>query len=81
MRELSGYLHSRKAESVVVGAGRIDVCVEAEAGESLLLNFVASKGYRVYVNGRETELIENDLKLLCVALLVLFYIERLRQKE
>ena len=51
-----------------MGAGRILVKITAEAGENLLLNFVASKGYRVFVNGEEKPLIENDLKFLCVAL-------------
>ena len=34
----------------------------------LFLNFVASKGYKVYVNGRESKLIDNDVKFLMVAL-------------
>ena len=67
-RELSEYLWSRAATETEVGAGRILVKITAEAGENLLLNFVASKGYRVFVNGVEKPLIENDLKFLCVAL-------------
>ncbi len=66
-RELSEYLWG-KAAQIEVGAGRIDASVTAEAGECLFLNFVASKGYRVFVNGVERELIDNDLKFLCVEL-------------
>ena len=34
----------------------------------MFLNFVASKGYRAYVNGKEKPLVDNDLKFLCVEL-------------
>ena len=47
-------------------SGKIQVT--AEAGECLFLNFVASKGYTVTVNGKEAKLIENDLKFLAVEL-------------
>ena len=67
-RELSEYLWARSAAETDVGAGRISVKITAEAGEHLLLNFVASKGYRVWVNGVERPLLENDLKFLSVAL-------------
>ena len=66
-RELSEYLWQRSAR-IEVGAGKITARVHAEAGEYLFLNFVASKGYRAFVNGRETALSENDLHFLCVAL-------------
>ncbi len=65
--ELSSYLHGRAAD-VTVSAGKITAKVTAEAGESLLLNFVAVKGYEVTVNGKKASLIENDLKFLQVAL-------------
>ncbi len=66
--ELSQYLWS-KAADVEVSAGKIKATVkDAEQGEALFLNFVASKGYRVTVNGKEAELIDNDLKFLSVAL-------------
>ena len=42
--------------------------VTATAGECLFLPFVASRGYSVTVNGKKAELIDNDLKLLSVAL-------------
>ena len=67
-RELSEYLWKRSASETRVGAGRISVKITAEQGENLLLNFVASKGYRVWVNGEEKPLVENDLKFLSVAL-------------
>ncbi len=67
-RELSEYLWTRSASETDVGAGRISVKITAEKGEHLLLNFVASKGYRVWVNGVEKPLLENDLKFLSVAL-------------
>ena len=65
--ELSKYLWNRAAE-VEVGAGKISAKVTAEEGEVLFLNFVASKGYSVTVNGKKAALIENDLKFLSVAL-------------
>ncbi len=57
-----------KAADVTVSAGKITATVSAEAGESLLLNFAAVKGYSVTVNGKDAELIDNDLKLLMVRL-------------
>ena len=66
-RELSEYLWQKSAK-IEVGAGKITARVEAEKGEYLFLNFVASKGYRAFVNGKETKLSENDLHFLCVAL-------------
>ena len=65
--ELSEYLWN-KAADVEVGAGKITARVTAEEGEALFLNFVASKGYTVTVNGKKAELIDNDLKFLSVAL-------------
>ncbi|MBQ7912133.1 MAG: YfhO family protein [Clostridia bacterium] len=65
--ELSEYLWSRAAD-VEVGAGKITAKVTAEEGEFLFLNFVASKGYSVTVNGKKAELVENDIKFLSVAL-------------
>ncbi len=66
-KELSEYLQGKSAE-VEVGAGKITAKVTAEKGESLLLNFVAVKGYEVTVNGRAAKLTENDLKMLLVEL-------------
>lgn len=66
VRSLSEDLWGRAAE-VEVGAGEITATVTAGAGEYLFLNFVASKGYTVTVNGREAELIDNDLHFLLVA--------------
>ncbi len=65
--ELSSYLHTKAAE-VKVSAGKITARVTAEKGESLLLNFVAARGYSVTVNGKKTALVENDLKFLQVEL-------------
>jgi uncharacterized membrane protein YfhO len=65
--ELSEYLWD-KAADVEVSAGQITARVTAEKGEHLLLNFVASKGYKVTVNGKPAELLDNDLKFLSVAL-------------
>ncbi len=64
---LSGYLQE-KAARVEVAAGQIKAHVSAEAGENLMLGFVAVEGYAVTVNGREVELIDNDLNFLLVAL-------------
>ncbi len=66
-RELSEYLWGKAAE-IEVGQGRITAKTTAKAGEYLFLNFVASKGYAVKVNGKEAKLVDNDLKFLCVAL-------------
>ncbi len=66
--ELSEYLWS-KAANVEVSAGKIKATVsDAKAGEALFLNFVASRGYKVTVNGKPATLIDNDLKFLSVAL-------------
>ena len=67
-KELSDYLWSKSAEEVEVGAGQIRVKITAKAGESLFMNFVASKGYKVTVNGKKAELIDNDMKFLAVDL-------------
>ncbi len=66
-RELSQYLWGKAAE-IDVGAGTITATVTAQAGEYLFLNFVASEGYQVKVNGKAAELIDNDLKFLLVKL-------------
>ena len=66
-KELAQYLWKRAAD-VEVGAGKITAKVTAEEGEVLFLNFVASKGYSVTVNGKKAKLIDNDLKFLSVAL-------------
>ena len=66
-RELSEYLWTKSAD-IQVGAGQITAKVTATAGECLFLNFVASNGYTVTVNGKPAQLIENDLKFLSVAL-------------
>ena len=65
--ELSQYLWD-KAADVKVEAGKITAKVTAEKGESLLLNFVAVKGYSVTINGKKAELVDNDLKFLLVNL-------------
>ena len=67
-RELSEYLWER-AVDIEVSAGKITASVKnAKAGEALFLNFVASEGYEVTVNGKKAELIDNDLKFLSVTL-------------
>ncbi len=67
VKSLGKDLWTRAAE-VQVGAGEITATVTAEEGEYLFLNFVASKGYTVTVNGKEAELVDNDLHFLSVAL-------------
>lgn len=67
VRELSEDLWERAAE-VEVGQAEIVAKVTAEEGECLFLNFVASKGYKVTVNGKKAELIDNDLHFLSVKL-------------
>ncbi len=66
-RELSEFLWSKSAK-LEVGAGELTARVTASAGEYLFLNFVASSGYKVFVNGEERALEDNDLKFLCVEL-------------
>ncbi|MBO5412461.1 MAG: YfhO family protein [Clostridia bacterium] len=66
-RELSEYLWTRSAD-VKVGKGRITASVTASAGEYLFLNFVASDGYQVTINGKKASLVENDLRFLAVEL-------------
>ncbi len=65
--KLSKDLHKRAAD-VEVSAGQIKATVTAKKGENLLLNFVASKAYKVTVNGKEAKLVDNDLKFLVVEL-------------
>ncbi len=67
VRSLSSHLWANAAE-IEVGAGQITARVNAKAGECLFLNFVASAGYRVFVNGKEAELIDNDIHFLAVTL-------------
>ena len=67
VKTLGKDLWTRAAE-VQVGAGEITATVTAEEGEYLFLNFVASKGYTVTVNGKKAELIDNDLHFLSVTL-------------
>ena len=67
-RKLSEKLHAQNVETQV-GAGKITVKATAEEdGQCLFLNFVASRGYCVTVNGKKAELIDNDLKFLSVEL-------------
>lgn len=67
-RKLSEKLHAQNVETEV-GAGKITVKATAEKdGQCLFLNFVASRGYSVTVNGKKAKLIDNDLKFLSVAL-------------
>ena len=65
--ELSEYLHT-KAADVQVGTSNLTATVTASKGEYLLLSFVATEGYTVTVNGKKAEIVDNDLKLLMVAL-------------
>lgn len=67
IRSLSTQLWANAAR-IEVGAGQITARVSAKKGECLFLNFVASEGYRVYVNGKETQLIDNDIHFLAVEL-------------
>lgn len=66
--DLSEYLWQKSAQ-VVVGAGEITAKVSSDkSGECLMLNFSASEGYQVKVNGKKAKLVDNDLGFLCVAL-------------
>jgi uncharacterized membrane protein YfhO len=65
---LSKVLWGKAPSKLSVGQGKIYVEIAATEGECLMLPFVASNGYRVFVNGKEADLIDNDLKFLCVAL-------------
>ena len=65
---ISKKLHAQGVQ-VEVGAAKITVKANAEKeGEALFMNFVASRGYTVTVNGKKAELIDNDLHFLSVAL-------------
>ncbi|MBQ4269078.1 MAG: YfhO family protein [Clostridia bacterium] len=66
-RSLCEKLRNRAAD-LTVGAGKITATVTAQKGECLFLNFVASDGYSVTVNGKKAKLIENDLHFLSVEL-------------
>ena len=67
-KTLAKKLHAQGVQ-VEVGAAKITVKATAEKdGECLFMNFVASRGYTVTVNGKRAELIDNDLKFLSVAL-------------
>jgi uncharacterized membrane protein YfhO len=66
-RSLCEKLQNREAD-LTVGAGKITATVTAQKGECLFLNFVASDGYSVSVNGKKAKLIENDLHFLSVEL-------------
>lgn len=61
-------LNTRSASKVSVSAGKIDVEITAGAGDFLLLPFIASKGYEVFVNGKKKTLSDNVLKVLSVEL-------------
>lgn len=65
--ELSALLTERAAK-IDVSAGKIKASVSAKEGEYLLLPFIATKGYKATVNGKERKLSENDLHFLCVSL-------------
>jgi uncharacterized membrane protein YfhO len=68
-KELAEYLRGRAATEVNVGAGKITVRITAQKdGECLFMPFVASKGYTATVNGKNAELVKNDLKLISVEL-------------
>lgn len=71
-KELAEYLREErggKDAKVDVGAGKITVRITAQKdGECLFMPFVASKGYTAKVNGKNTELVDNDLKLISVEL-------------
>ena len=67
IKQLSQALHNRSAD-VEVSAGKITAYVTASEGEYLFLNFVASKGYTVTVNGKKAEFVDNDLKFMSVKL-------------
>ncbi len=53
---------------VEVSAGKVSATVTAKEGQYLMVPFAAIEGYRVFVNGQEAELCDNDLSFLCVAL-------------
>ena len=67
VRTLSQKLWQNGGE-VEVSAGKVRATVSAQAGQYLMIPFAAIDGYRVFVNGVETELCDNDLRFLCVAL-------------
>ena len=53
---------------VEVTANAVKAQVSAKAGQYLMVPFAAIDGYRVFVNGKEAELCDNDLQFLCVSL-------------
>lgn len=65
--ELSKKLWERGAD-IALSKGQISVTVTAREGQYLMVPFAAIDGYQVRVNGQETSLCDNDLKVLCVAL-------------
>ena len=67
IRVLSQKLWQNGGEVEVYTNG-VSATVSAQAGQYLMVPFAAIDGYRVFVNGVETELCGNDLSFLCVAL-------------
>ncbi len=67
VRVLSQKLWKNGGE-VEVSAGKVSAKVSAKEGQYLMVPFAAIEGYRVFVNGQEAELCDNDLKFLCVGL-------------
>jgi hypothetical protein len=67
VRQLSQKLWENGGE-VEVSSNGVSATVSAKAGQYLMVPFAAIDGYRVFVNGEEAELCDNDLRFLCVAL-------------
>jgi len=67
VEELSAKLRERAAE-VDFGRNTITATTTANEGEYLFINYVAIDGWKCLVNGKETDLIENDLQFIAVPL-------------
>ena len=66
--KLKTYLEKRKVDYKLAKNEIIIPPVTAERGQYLYLNYVNLDGYEVKVNGKKTELVENDLDFMVIPL-------------
>lgn len=66
--KLKTYLEERKVDYKLAKNEIIIPPVTAEKGQYLYLNYVNLDGYEVKVNGKKTELVENDLDFMIIPL-------------
>ncbi len=67
LEELSRTVKERACD-VKFSSNRIDIKANSAGGDYVFVNYTAIKGYKVFVNGKERELEDNDLKFLVAPL-------------